>query len=386
MNLSFPPRGPGANVNRDSLSALGSLDTGAPVPTIPGVTAAAAPSIGHSGTHPGDPLLPDAKMHLIPPNAPVLARVVRSEVCTNGKSQSIVRHVCLDVSGTPLAGNFLAGQAFGVVPPGEDSHGKPHKVRLYSIASPGYGEDGDGCILSTTVKRLVAEHEAPGTEDASRAHPLFLGVCSNYLCDLGPGAEVLVTGPSGKRFVLPVNRDEHDYLFLATGTGIAPFRAMLHELLVGPPQGSAARAQWKPCNSKITLVMGSPYTTDLLYDRWLRELASAHSNLEYRTCISREAAGASGAYGASGGRYVHDHIANHLGDFRDALSNARTLMYVCGLAGMQIGLFRLLATHGLGDRWMTVDAPLAGADPATWADADIKRRVRPTRRCMLEVY
>ncbi len=383
MNLSIPPRPADDHAS----------------PYDPPVTAAAAASIAH----PGDPLLPDAQMHLVPPNAPVLARVVRSELCTNGKSQSIVRHVCIDVSGTPLAGNFLAGQSFGVIPPGVDAQGRPHKVRLYSIASPAYGEDGAGRVLSTTVKRLVAESDAPAGDDPARAHPLFLGVCSNYLCDLGPGAEVMVTGPSGKRFVLPVNRDDHDFLFLATGTGIAPFRAMLHELLLGPPEGSAARAGWRPCTSRITLVMGCPYSTDLLYDRWLRELAAAYANFEYRTCISREPAAVAGAVAvagvgvagvgvagvggvAGGGRYVHDHIGRHMDDFRSALSSPRTLMYVCGLAGMQVGLFKLLATQGLGERWMTVDAPLAGTDPATWADADIRRRVRPSRRCMLEVY
>ncbi|MDA0803875.1 MAG: hypothetical protein O2819_09040 [Planctomycetota bacterium] len=339
------------------------------------MTAAAA-----SVAHPGDPLLPDAQMHLVLPNAPVAARVVHSEVSTCGKSQSIVRHVCIDVSGTPLAGHFLAGQSFGVIPPGVDAHGRAHKVRLYSIASPAYGEDGAGCVLSATVKRLVTENKTPVDDDSARAHPLFLGVASNFLCDLGPGAEVMVSGPSGKRFVLPVHRDDHDYLFFATGTGIAPFRGMLHELLVGPPEWSPARAGWKPCASTITLVMGSPYTTDLLYDRWLRELASAHANFDYRTCISREPAA------AAGGRYVHDHIAKRMDDFREALSSPRTLMYVCGLAGMQVGLFRVLAGHGLGERWITVDAPLAGTDPATWADADIKRRVRHTRRCMLEVY
>mgnify|MGYP003341674195 CR=1 FL=1 len=46
---------------------------------------------------------------------------------------------------------------------------------------------------------------------------------------LKPGDAVAVTGPAGKRFLLPQDPSQHDYLFLATGTGIAPFMAFLQE-------------------------------------------------------------------------------------------------------------------------------------------------------------
>ena len=66
----------------------------------------------------------------------MVGRVVSSELCTKGKCHRFVRHVAIDVSGTPLAGTFLVGQSFGVIPPGVDQFGKQHKVRLSSIASP----------------------------------------------------------------------------------------------------------------------------------------------------------------------------------------------------------------------------------------------------------
>src|SRR5438477_1043368 len=174
-----------------------------------------------------EPILPDAKMHLVMPGEPVIGRVVSSEICTKGKCHSFVRHVAIDVSGTPLAGNFLVGQSFGVIPPGQDQHGRPHKVRLYSIASPSWGDDGEGHVVATTVKRTIDEFKPQTPQDQQDDHALFLGVCSNYLCDLRLGAEVKVSGPNGKRFLLPVDPNEHDFVFLATGTGIAPFRGML---------------------------------------------------------------------------------------------------------------------------------------------------------------
>jgi ferredoxin-NADP reductase len=54
------------------------------------------------------------------------------------------------------------------------------------------------------------------------------GFMSNFLCDLKPGAELEAQGPFGDFILRPPMRDT---IFIATGTGIAPFRSMLHWLL-----------------------------------------------------------------------------------------------------------------------------------------------------------
>src|SRR5688572_18664267 len=144
---------------------------------------------------PDGPILHDVKMHLYVPASPAEGICVINERCTQPKSASFVRHIAFDLTGTELAGGFAPGQSFGVLPPGHDEHGKPHKLRLYSIASPSRGEDGQGRIIATTVKRTIDEHHQTGR--------LFLGVASNFLCDLKVGDRVRLTGPSGKRFVLP---------------------------------------------------------------------------------------------------------------------------------------------------------------------------------------
>lgn len=318
-----------------------------------------------------DPVLPEAKMHLVTPAAPVIGRLVESRLCTKGKCHSFVRHLAIDVSDTPLAGNFLVGQSFGVIPPGVDKQGKPHQVRLFSIASPSYGEDGRGNVLTTTVKRVIDEFKPQSADDDPQDHSLFLGVCSNYLCDLKVGEELRITGPNGKRFLLPVNPAEHDYVFVATGTGIAPFRGMVKELLEHP-QG--------PCPSEIHLVMGSPYTTDLLYDDFFRAMQSQHRNFHYHTAISRE------SKTGCPGQYVHHLIDERMEVFGPVVQNPRTLVYICGLAGMQIGLFQVMAMQGVGEGFMAIKPELTGVDPGSWEDDKIKRYVRPTRRCMVEVY
>lgn len=322
----------------------------------------------------GAPVLPAAQMNIVKPTAPVTARIASSELCMKGKSASFVRHVAIDVSGTPLEGNFQAGQSFGVVPPGVDAKGKPNKVRLYSLSSPTWGEDGEGKIISTTPKRLIDERSPQRDGDDAGDHSLYTGLCSNYLCDLREGDEVLVSGPNGRSFLLPEDPDAHDYVFVATGTGIAPFRGMCMELL--DRKGGATA-------SNIHVVMGTPYTTDLLYDDMFRDWSDRHENVHYHTAISRES-----REGGRRGIYVDGLIDEQMdATFREVLSNPRTLVYVCGLAGMQVGLFRTLAAHGLGESFLTLrDESLADEDPRTWSAEAVRRGVRPTHRCMLEVY
>lgn len=334
-------------------------------------------------TDSNDPVLCEARMHVVMPNAPVAAVVHSTRLCMKGKSASIVRHVEIDITGTPLVGTFRAGQSFGVIPAGTDANGKSHKVRLYSLASPSWGEDGHGCIIATTPKRMIAEREVQKITDDPTDHSLHLGVCSNWLCDRRQGDSIDVSGPNGKRFVLPTDPDAHDYLFLATGTGIAPFRGFLMELLVGPPAGTPAAATWKRCTSRIELVMGSPYTSDLLYDDLMQELAAKHSNFRYHPTISREMRKDGGK-----GEYVHHFIDRQMSQIDGSMSllhSPRTIMYQCGLAGMQVGVFQLLARLGITG-FTTIAAELAGKPVAEWTAEEIKRRVRPTHRCMLEVY
>ncbi len=306
---------------------------------------------------------PEVQMHVVRPTEPVTGRVVRNELCVGRKAASFVRHVEIDVSGTPLEKSFRAGQSFGVIAPGEDAKGKPHKVRLYSIAAPTAGEDGNGCVLSTTVKRVLDEN----WED----HKLFLGVASNYICDCQEGDEILVSGPNGKRFLIPAKPEDHDYVFIATGTGIAPFRGMLLDLLNSG------------CQSRIVLIMGVPYATDLIYDDFFRDLESKHTNFTYVTALSRH-----NQPDGKGPMYVQGRLETDRELLAPILRSDRALVYACGLAGMELGIFqemaRLLEGEDL-EQYLQCDAD-ALADVASWTRKMIHKQVKPTRRVFLEVY
>ncbi len=297
------------------------------------------------------------------PREPGIGTVIESSRCTRAKATGFVRHVAIDVSQTKLAGAFRAGQSFGVIPDGAGADGKPHKVRLYSIASPSQGEDGAGNVLATTVKRTIDEHW--------NDHRLFYGMASNWLCDLQIGDQVRVTGPVGKRFLLPTDQAGHRYLFLATGTGIAPFRGMVMELLAANH------------SADITLIVGVPYATELMYDEQLRALEAKHSGFRYLTAISRHEQDDGG-----GPMYLDGRLSRHADAFRELLADQRTLVYLCGLAGMEIGVYlrlaELVGPDGLTGYLHAADGDLG--DLGQWDAATIRKQVRPGPRLMAEVY
>ena len=136
-----------------------------------------------------------------------------------------------------------------------------------------------------------------------------------------------------------------------------------------------------PSKSEVHLVMGVPYTTDLLYDDFFRDLASSFPNFHYHTVVSREIQ----PDGEPGG-YIHHYLDRQIHLHEDLLSRDRTLVYMCGLAGMQLGVFKMMAERGLGDAYLKVKPDYAEVAPAEWDSHSIRKYVRPTHRCMLEVY
>jgi len=305
------------------------------------------------------PVMPDVEINLCKPKDPVRVPLVDSRIVTAEASPNFVRQVTFDVGGTPLEGRLLAGQSFGVVPPGTDDKGKPHKLRLYSVSSPSRGEEGRGRLVSTLVKRVIDEHE--------EHHRLFLGVCSNYLCDIQEGDEVAMTGPAGKRFLLPTEPADYNYVFFATGTGIAPFRAMVLDLLQAGVK------------SRIHLIVGVPYRTDYMYHDLFTGPAQDLPGFRYRPVVSREERRLDGFK-----RYVHHEIGEDE-ELQETLRQPNTLIYVCGIKNMEGAIYRELLSAGL-DGYINLRKPPEGKQPLEYSREEFQRHVRPGPRMFLEVY
>lgn len=303
--------------------------------------------------------LPEVELNIYTPRDPVEVPIVENWVCTKESSPNFVRHVTFDISGTKLEGMVRVGQSVGILPPGTDQHGRAHKLRLYSVSSPTAGEDGKSHLISTTVKRTIEE-----LDDNS----LYLGVCSNYLADLSPGDTVRMTGPSGRRFLLPENTGDFNYVMFATGTGIAPFRGMVMEMME------------EGINREIVLVFGCPYRTDLLYSDYFEPLNEQRENFHYLPHVSREARRPDGSK-----KYVQTCLWDYSELLDPLLEKDNTLIYICGLKGMESGIYKVLAKKGYSE-YMDIREELLGVAPGEWSDEEIKRRVKPASRTFVEVY
>jgi ferredoxin--NADP+ reductase len=266
--------------------------------------------------------IPDVPINLVKPKDPVEVPILESKVATAASSPNFIRHITFDVSGTPLENNIRSGQSIGILAPGVDEKGKAHSLRLYSVASPTGGEDGNGKIYATTVKRVIDENW--DTQE------LFTGVASNYFCSLKPGDTVKMTGPSGKRYLLPENPENFNYIFFATGTGIAPFRGMIMDLVKA---GS---------KNEMVMVFGCPYRTDLLYADYFNKLDADLPNFHYLKMISREEPRSDGSK-----PYVQSALTYNEDLLGPILRKDNTLIYICGLKGMEEGILKTLLKQGL---------------------------------------
>jgi sulfite reductase alpha subunit-like flavoprotein len=184
------------------------------------------------------------------PTHPVTATVLGRVKLITDDAPGDIQHVVMQL---PKGMNYVEGQSLSVIPPGKTLDGKPHKPRLYSIASTRYGDLLDGQTVSLCVRRAEFFDPVTGLSDSEKS-----GVCSNFLCDTHYGDLVNVAGPVGKTMLLPQDSSK-DVIMVATGTGIAPFRAFLHRLFM---ENTVARHMF---TGKAWLVLGVPVTGGLLY-------------------------------------------------------------------------------------------------------------------------
>lgn len=102
------------------------------------------------------------------------------------------------------------------------------------------------------------------------------GAGTSYLFnEVKEGDELIFRGPQGV-FTLPETLEE-DYYFICTGTGIAPFRSMLHEI-----------ATKNIPRKDVYLIFGTRTKDTLLYFDELTALAKNYPGIHYIPVLSRE--------------------------------------------------------------------------------------------------
>ncbi len=180
--------------------------------------------------------------------------------------------------------DFDPGQFVNTMAPSDD--GQKIIKRPYSIASPPY-EKG---YIDLVWKRVEG------------------GFMTNYLWKLKQGDSLQIQGPLG-RFLLKEPLPRH-IAFVATGTGIAPFRSMIFQLF----KNGTDRDIW--------LIFGNRYETDILYDEEWKALAKKHSNFHYLPTVSRPKTWTGEK------EYVQKLLPKYL------TSPQEIHLYICGLTNM----------------------------------------------------
>jgi ferredoxin-NADP reductase len=144
------------------------------------------------------------------------------------------------------------------------------------------------------------------------------GAGSNYLFnETKVGDELTFRGPLGK-FVMPTTLDKDLYL-ICTGTGIAPFRSMIHTI-----------HQNKISFKNIYLIFGCRTFDYCLYKDELIQLQEEMPGFNYIPCFSRETAIPSWAKKG----YVHDAYIELIESKKMNGSLSEAYFYLCGWKNM----------------------------------------------------
>lgn len=179
-------------------------------------------------------------------------------------------------------------------------------TRAYSIASPPEGNRFHLCL-----NRVAG------------------GLFSPYLFEAPAGTAIDMQGPLGTFTIR--DRDRHMF-FVATGTGVAPFRAMAQEYLA-----SGGTRQ-------ITLLLGARFEENLLYRADFERLAREYPSFRFEPVLSRPGADWAGRTG-----HVQPHLFELIGERRDLH------VYACGMKAMVDDVRARLKELGFDRRQIIVE-------------------------------
>lgn len=213
---------------------------------------------------------------------------MRAQLIESHEIAPDVRHFLFEAEGVERL-DYLPGQFVSF---SEDFGGK-NITRAYSIASAPRGDNRFELCLNRV--------------DQGRISPL--------LFDMRPGETIEMRPPLGTFIMRPASmKARRESIFIATGTGIAPFRAMLEACLT---KDSPA----------ITLLFGVRYESHLMYRAEFEMLARKFPQFRFWPTLSRPGEHWTGRTG---------HVQAHLAEvIAPAGSERRDLdFYLCGLKAM----------------------------------------------------
>ncbi|MCJ8170636.1 FAD-binding oxidoreductase [Atopomonas sediminilitoris] len=173
------------------------------------------------------------------------------------------------------------------------------------------------------------------------------GYVSHYLLDrVAPGERLLSSGPMGSFHYNPIFHGQ-DLVFIAGGSGSAPARSMLLNIL----------ERDQPLH--FHMIYANSYSDDVIYAEQLRALAAEHANFTLDELISRPEPG----YSGRSGRISSELLQTLLGPNLDG-----KMFYLCGPTPFNEACLAQLLALGVKRRRIRIEAN--GAPKAPQLNAD----------------
>lgn len=149
---------------------------------------------------------------------------------------------------------------------------------------------------------------------------------SNWICGLNIGDSVEYMGPNGKFIFHKTDREtDKKILFVATGTGIAPFKAIIKDELKNGNK------------NEMELLFGLRHIKNIFYKKFFEKLVEKYKNFHFTITLSQPE---NESWNEKKGR-VTDILKNKNIDTKN------TEIYICGLKTMVDDVEKILLEKGV---------------------------------------
>jgi NADPH-ferrihemoprotein reductase len=205
------------------------------------------------------------------------------------------------------------------------------KPRFYSISSSSVVQPQTVALTAVVQNLVIPSIEASEPFSCQQIIP---GLTTNYMLQSMGNAAPFHVHIRKSKFKLPLTGTV-PIIMVATGTGIAPFRAFLHERARLQAMGRTI--------GKTVLFFGCRTPSDMLYAKELHDISEVlGDSMEIITAFSREKRKME--RGKEKRLYVQDRMVERFEEIKELMMKQNGCLYICGSAGMGRDVVESLAS------------------------------------------
>lgn len=164
-------------------------------------------------------------------------------------------------------------------------------------------------VSDNGMRRAYSIASLPGKKEIDLVIDVSpMGLGSKYFLGLEEGQRVEMLGFLGKFVVGDETLESEELVFVATGVGVVPLKAMIEDLIFN-----------KDYKGKVSLFWGMRFDNELYWIDEFKKIHESSPNFSFETVISKPSAGWGG-------------LTGHVGDFVDELDGnwEKKSVFLCG--------------------------------------------------------